>query len=129
MASLFLLFNHTVTDDQKSDAMSSLGVDRILDMPPDHKKIWSNIPPDSPAIEEYLEPVQTWLKMNCKKEDFVLIQGDFGACYIMVNYALRMGLIPIYSTTQREMGEEVLEDGSVRLTHHFLHRIFRRYGK
>ena len=127
--SLFLIFNHTFTDDQKGDAMVSLGIDRILDMPPDHKMIWSDIPPDLPTIEEYLEPIQTWLKINARKDDFVLIQGDFGACYVMVNYAFRMGLIPIYSTTQREMKEEVLEDGSVRLTHHFQHRIFRRYEK
>jgi len=129
MFSLFLIFNHTFTRVQRDDAIASLGVGRIVDMPPDYQKIWSDIPPDLPAIEAYLEPVQAWLKTKACENDFALIQGDFGACHIMVNYAFKIGLIPIYSTTQREMIEEFLEDGSTRLTHHFQHRIFRRYEK
>ncbi|MBW2609527.1 MAG: hypothetical protein JRC68_04180 [Deltaproteobacteria bacterium] len=127
--SLFLIFNHTFTKAQRANALHALGVERIMDMPPDHKKIWSNIPPDLPTIEAYLEPVQAWLKTKSEKNDFVLIQGDFGACYIMVNYAFKLGLIPIYSTTRRETKEELFQDGSVKLTHHFQHQIFRRYEK
>lgn len=129
MTTLFLIFNHTFTTIQKEDALISLGVDRIVDMPDDYKKIWRTIPPDLKSIDEYLEPVQAWLRLNSKRGDFVLIQGDFGACYIMVNYAFKIGLIPLYSTTERKFKEEVLKDGSVRLTHQFRHRIFRRYER
>ena len=61
--------------------------------------------------------------------DYALIQGDFGACYIMVNFAFEQGLIPIYSTTVREAIEEPKDDGSVKLVHQFNHQIFRRYGE
>jgi hypothetical protein len=125
--SLFLLFNHTFTDVQRADAMASLDVSLIADMPPELKTIWSHIPPDLPSIAGCLEPVQEWLKVNAFENDYVLIQGDFGACNIMANYAFRIGLIPIYSTTEREMIEEFKEDGTIKLTHHFRHRIFRRY--
>jgi hypothetical protein len=127
MASLFLIFNHTFTDDQRADAVRSLGVSRTMNLPNDFKKIWRSISPDLETLHNYLEPVQEWLQHNADDKDFVLIQGDFGACYVMVNFAFRLGLIPIYSTTRREMGEEVLQDGSVKLTHRFQHRKFRRY--
>ena len=128
MSTLFLIFNHTFTEVQRADALSSLGVERIVDMPPDYKKIWSDIPPDLRSIEGYLEPVKAWLKASARGNDYALIQGDFGACHLMVNYACRIGVIPVYSTTQREMIEEFQEDGSIKLTHHFRHHIFRKYG-
>ncbi len=128
MASLFLIFNHTFTDNQRSDALASLDVRRIVDMPSDYKKIWRNISPDLPAIEAYLEPVKLWLKLNAKPDDFALIQGDFGACYIMVNFAFDQGFIPVYSTTERVAVEEHGGDGTIQLIHQFKHQIFRRYG-
>jgi len=79
-------------------------------------------------ISDYLNPVKDWLAGQARKNDHVLIQGDFGACFIMVNFAFETGLIPIYSTTQREAVEEHKEDGTVNLSHQFRHRIFRRYG-
>ena len=125
--SLFLIFNHTFTDVQREDAISSLGVSRIVDMPRDFKAIWSSIPPDMEFICYYLEPVQIWLRQKAEPGDYVLIQGDFGACYIMVNYAFTLGLVPVYSTTGRETKESVLKDGTVKVTRHFQHRFFRRY--
>lgn len=125
--SLFLIFNHTFTDTQRKDALNSLGVSQVVDLPDELKKIWSDIPPDLIGIKDYLEPIQIWLKNNAAQGDFVLIQGDFGACCIMVNFSFENGLIPIYSTTERKMQEEILADGHIRLTHQFSHRIFRRY--
>lgn len=127
--SLFLIFNHTFTGAQREDALISLGVSRIIDMPPDYKAVWRSILPDIEHINDYLKPVQIWLKCNAVQKDFVLIQGDFGACYIMVNYALKLGLVPVYSTTGREAKESVLKDGTVKVTHHFKHIIFRRYER
>jgi probable selenium-dependent hydroxylase accessory protein YqeC len=42
----------------------------------------------------------------------VLIQGDFGACYHVVERAFRLGLVPLYSTTRRIAVEQHLEAGS-----------------
>lgn len=125
--SLFLIFNHDITPVQESDAYSSLGVQRIIVMPPGLKDLWRQIPPALPKISAYLTPVKDWLSREAEKNDYVLIQGDFGACFIMVNFAFEIGLIPIYSTTQREVSEEHKEDGIVNLSHQFRHRIFRKY--
>jgi len=125
--SLFLLFNHNITAPQKSDARKDLGVNRIIDLPPDLKTLWRQIPPDLPEIFSYLEPVMEWLGGHAKQNDFVLIQGDFGACFIMVNFAFKRDLVPVYSTTRRDAAEEYDEDGTIRMTHRFQHHIFRKY--
>ncbi len=126
--SLFLIFNHNITSVQETDARRSLGVQRIIAMPDDIKEIWAQISPDMESIDDYLFPVKDWLAQNSVINDYVLIHGDFGACYIMVNFAFEIGLIPVYSTTERKAVEEHDGDGTVKLTHHFRHRIFRRYG-
>lgn len=126
--SLFLIFNHQATHRQEEDARASLGIERIVDLPPDLKDLWSQIPSDLHEIMGYLEPVKNWLKSYARENDYVLIQGDFGACYLMVNFAFVTGLIPIYSTTEREAAEEYRKDGTVNLVHQFRHRIFRKYG-
>jgi len=125
---LFAIFNHEITDIQKKDARDFLGVDAIEDLPDDLKALWSDIPPELQEIRGYLSPVIEWLEGHAARGDYVLIQGDFGACYIMVNFALNKGLVPVYSTTRRDAVEEHLPDGSIRLGHLIRHRMFRRYG-
>jgi hypothetical protein len=125
---LFLIFNHTITPPQESDARRSLGILRIIDLPLDLKNLWRSVPPDLSEIIAYLYPLKTWLKSNAEKDDYALIQGDFGACYIMVNFAFDLEIIPIYSTTEREAIEEHERNGTVKLTHEFKHQGFRRYG-
>lgn len=105
-----------------------MGVERLVGLPPDLKSMWQRIPPELSEIDAYLKPIKTWLETEAKKGDYVLIQGDFGACFLMVGFAFKLGLIPIYSTTEREAVEEYGADGSVTLTHRFRHRIYRRYG-
>jgi hypothetical protein len=125
---LFLIFNHEFTDDQIADARASLGVGSILKLPDELQNLWANIPPDIPSINDWLSPLIEWLYSEADLGDYFLIQGDFGACYIMATWALSHELIPIYSTTERIAEESILDDGSVLNTHKFKHAIFRRYG-
>ncbi len=128
MSDLFLIFNHQATSLQEADARRSLGATRIIDLPRDLKALWRQIPAELDGITEYLEPVMDWLGKHAKKGKYVLVQGDFGACFIMVDFAFKKGLIPVYSTSQREALDEYAEDGTIKTVHHFKHRIFRRYG-
>jgi len=129
ITTLFLIFNHSVTRLQEEDARRSLGVGRIVDLPAELKALWQQIPPDIPGIFDYLEPVREWLTKRAEEGDYVLVQGDFGACFLMAKFAMERGLVPVYSTTEREAREEHAADGTVELTHRFRHRIFRRYGE
>lgn len=97
--------------------------------PPDIQEIWSKVPPDLPELTGYLDPVFAWLDTEARPGDYVLVQGDFGATCLVVDFAEERGLIPLYSTTVRAAEEEHLPDGTVRTVHHFQHRMFRRYRR
>jgi len=126
--SLLLLFNHRITQQQEEAAHCSLRVDRIVAPPSGLKALWRQVPPELSEIYDYLAPIRQWLKAEANAGDYVLIQGDFGATYLMVAFAFDEELVPIYSTTYRKAIEEDKNDGSVEITHNFHHRIFRRYG-
>ncbi len=128
MPTLFLLFNHALTPNQEADARVSLGVDRFVKPPPVVQGLWSRVPPELTELGPYLQPVLDWLEAEAVKGDYLLVQGDFGACYLVVGFAFENGLVPLYSTTVRDAEEEHQPDGSVRLVHTFLHQRFRFYG-
>jgi len=129
MTTLFLLFNHTLTPGQEHDARQSLKIDRIVTMPPEIKSVWNAIDPKIASVLEVIHPVKTWLAEHATPCDVVLIQGDFGASYLMVKFAFNHGLIPVYSTTLRQAVELHQPDGTVRMVHQFKHHRFRRYGE
>ncbi len=126
--SLFLIFNHTFTAAQEQAAAGQLGVGEIVALPPELQALWSQVPPELPELRHYLQPLCRWLAAQAQPGDVVLIQGDFGATYLMVNFALAQGLIPVYATTRRQAREDHLPDGTVKMVHHFQHQMFRRYG-
>lgn len=128
MKNLFLLFNHQLTSTQKQDAKSSLKVGEIISPPPDISTLWAQLPPGAETLAPLLAHVQQWLQSHSTVGDFVLIQGDFGATFLMVEFSREQGLVPVYSTTERRAVEEHCEDGSVRMSHKFHHVRFRRYG-
>lgn len=129
MPRLVLLFNHTLTKTQAADARTDLGVSGFVEPPESIKALWADIPASAAEIRPYLQPVFDWLAGASDPGDRVLVQGDFGAVFFVVQHALETGRVPIYSTTRREAAEEVNPDGSVRLTHRFHHVRFREYGK
>jgi len=126
---LLLFFNHKLTDLQTSDAHEQLVVERIVSPPDRLQNLWCQVPADLEGIEGYLAPVKDWLAAEGRPGDFVLVQGDFGATWIMVNHAFKLGLVPVYSTSERQAEETITDDGAVKLVHHFRHRRFRRYGE
>ena len=126
MKQLFLLFSHTLTNTQKTDAKNRLHVERFITLQPDLQKLWSNIPEDSTEINSYLQPLKKYLKLYAKPDDFIFIQGDFGGVYDMVNYSKNIGLIPIHSTTKREAEEQTI-GSEVKKISTFKHVIYRKY--
>ena len=126
MKQMFLLFSHKLTPLQEKDAKESLGVDKFVTLPDDLQNLWSNIPPELEKLDEYLTPLKNFIKDNAKNGDYVLIQGDFGGCYEMVNFVKSLGLIAIHSTTKRDAVEKIV-DGKVEKFSRFEHVIFRRY--
>ena len=124
---LFLLFSHALTGEQERDARTSLEVEEILPLPEDLQQRWSNVPPELTTLDEHLQPVLDWLRDQARPGDYVLIQGDFGAVYRAVCFALEHGLTPLYATTVRRVKEMRLPDGRVESTRVFQHVRYRRY--
>jgi D-arabinose 1-dehydrogenase-like Zn-dependent alcohol dehydrogenase len=125
---MFLIFSHKMTGEQIEDAEQSLGVFNLVEMPDLLKDLWKQISPLEAEIKTVLEPLRQWLESVARPSDFVLIQGDFGATWLMVDFAFKQGLVPVYATTRRKAREIVQPDGSIKTEHIFQHQRFRRYG-
>jgi hypothetical protein len=130
MPTLYLLFSHTITQEQQADAEASLGVTKFEPLPADLQALFSCVPPAIESLRDYVVPIQRWLVERVQPTDFVLIQGDFGVTFLLVHYCLtsRLG-IPVYATTQRQSIDIPQPDGSVVTQRVFRHCCFRRYGQ
>ena len=49
--------------------------------------------------------------------------------YAIVDFALKTGIIPIYSATKRICYEKERDDGSKEVTHLYKHEEFKKYKK
>ncbi|AFM05729.1 hypothetical protein Fleli_3408 [Bernardetia litoralis DSM 6794] len=129
MPKLFLLFSHYVTEEQFEDAKKTLNITEFISLPKDLQQIFSNVPADLEAIDDYLQPILDWIDEHCKnQENYILIQGDFGATYFLVDYCKKNNYTtPMYATTERKSVEEVQEDGSIKTQRIFKHKRFRLY--
>ncbi len=128
MENALILFSHKLTDEQLED-LKNMGVKRIISLPPELSLKWKSVPPEISSLKGYAKDFIEWIDENSEKGDYVLIQGDYGLTVLIVDYCLRKGLIPIYSTTERVHREVKLRDGSIRMEKLFKHKIFRRYEK
>ena len=129
MISMAILLNHTISEHQKRSAEDHFKVNRFIYLPPDLKQKWGNIPPDLESIDHFLGPIKKWIENKTGKNDYILIQGDFGASYLMVEFTFKHQLIPVYATSERRAFESVQEDGTVKMEHVFKFCRFRRYGR
>lgn len=126
---LLVIFNHQLTSGQIADAWRSLNIKKIMEPGAELRDLWANMPPHQDNLADCREftALHDWLIANSLPGDFVLIQGDFGATYLLVRFAMELGIIPIYSTTRRQAEELHNKNGDVDLIHRFRHVKFRRY--
>ena len=128
MPKLFLLFSHTLTDDQIADARRSLEVTEFVSLPEDLQARWSEVPPELERLDEHLQPIFDWLLEKAQTSDYVLVQGDFGAIYLTVSFTLKHEFVPVYATTARKVVETRLPDGKVQVQRVFQHVRYRMYS-
>lgn len=127
MRQVFLLFSHELTPAQRAELEKDFGVDKIISLPTNLQNIWSNIPPEPPTIKNYLKDIFNWLKEKSNPKDLVLVQGEFGAVYMTVDFCKKIDLVPIYATTKREIVKETLSDETVKVKRVFTHVRFREF--
>jgi hypothetical protein len=122
----FLLFNHVITPSQEEDAKTNWHIGKFVPLPAMLKQQWATIDPFVDEIDGQLGVFKEFLQTHGSSDDVVLIQGDFGAVYKMVNFAKSIGMVPVYATTKREVKEEQA-DGKLKKTSYFQHIQFRKF--
>ena len=120
---LILLFSHQLTPQQLKDAKETLQCNKIIYLTDELLYKWQNITPETD-----IQIFKDFLIENAKIGDYVLIQGEWGTTYNIVNFAKEKNMIPIYSSTARKVIEEKSgSDNKVIKTSIFEHRGFYRY--
>lgn len=126
MATMFLLFSHKLTNEQIISANRDLNCENLVYLPEKLQNLWSNIPPKEEGYK-YLINFKTFILNNYKKGDYALIQGDWGYTYHMVQFCKEIGIVPVYSTTERNSRDILNKDGSISKISLFKHVIYKRY--
>ncbi len=126
MRKVILLFSHTLSDEQISEAKLNYDVEEFMYLPKNLQNLWSSIEPELETISEVLTPLKNFLIQNSEKDDLVLVQGDFGAVFIMVDFCFKHNLVPIYATTQRVV-KEYEQDNRLVKKSIFTFGRFRKY--
>lgn len=126
MKKLLVLMSHKMTDMQIEDAYKTFDIKEIIESNQDIKNIWSNIEPKSSLDLSRLDLVIKWIEVNSQKGDYILVQGEFGATFYIVDYCFKSQRIPVYATSERRVIEE--RDGEKITTKRiFAHERFREY--
>lgn len=123
MADLHLLFNHVLSKDQIREAEEVLKIKDIYTLPPRLNALWSDVNPRGELDRSHLAPIERWLTEKAQEGDYVLVQGECGATFYMVDLCFKRGFVPIYATSDLHHDEHVMRGG------HFRHVGFRRYRR
>ena len=126
MSKFIVLMSHDMSDIQKNDAYNNLGINEIIEAPQEIKSIWANVNPVGNLDIYNLQPIIKWIDTISNQEDYILVQGEFGATFYIVDYCFKNDLIPVYATSVRRV-EETREGDRVLTNRVFVHEGYRRY--
>ncbi len=130
MADLHLLFNHVLTKEQIREAEDVFRVKDVYTLPPRLSALWAEVSPRGELDKSHLAPIERWLTEKAQEGDYVLVQGECGATFYMVDLCFKRGLVPIYATTDHPgAGRGAHHDDHVVRGGHFGHVNFRRYSR
>lgn len=99
MSKMLLLTEKPLTFERKEDAKENWGVVEFVTPPKKVYELWEIIPMmGAHRIKFTMKPVFEWFVENYTPGDYILIQGDVGACYLMVNFIFEFGfeVTPMY---------------------------------
>jgi hypothetical protein len=127
MKKMFLLFSHKLSESQILYAQEQMAIDEFIYLPKDLQSLWSNVPPDLNSLQNYLQPLEDYLKKSLHRGDIALVQGDFGAVYQTVNFCRLNNIESYYATTKRNVIEYIDKNNQNVKKSVFEFRRFREY--
>jgi hypothetical protein len=129
MPDLFCIMNHELTAEQLTEARKRFGIETVHELPADLKRYWENVPPEGELMTEELRQLLVWLDTNVQPGDYIIIQGEYGASWLIVDFCFTRGFIPIYATSKRESREQRIGIEKKIKMHIFRHVQFRKYQR
>lgn len=126
MSKMFLFFSHKLTEEQIISAKKDLNCSEFIYLPEDLQKLWSNISAYEPNYK-HLEKFKEFILKNYSDSDYVLIQGEWGYTFQLVKFCKEIGVIPVFSTTERNVTETINNDGSISKKSIFRHILYKKY--
>ena len=125
MKKAYCLLNHALTERQISELRERYGVEDI-DYPTEElSQSWSQVPATKTLDVSPVQAVVKWLS-SAQKGDILIVQGEVGSTFMVVDFALKNGLVPLHAVTKRVAREE-REGEIVRRSYVFEHVCFRVY--
>lgn len=120
--------NHELLDAQIRELNDTFGIvpKNICYLPESQKNFWMNISPEGLLPVEKLSEITGMLEEQSVVGDYLVVQGDFGSTFFVMDWAFKNGRIPLYATTRRKAEEKHLEN-SVEIRRFFAHDHFRKY--
>jgi hypothetical protein len=125
MRTAFCLINHILTENQITELHEKYSISNINYPESKLSEIWSQIPITQKLDKTSIYAAVDWLEA-AKAGDVVIIQGEPGSTFMLVDYALKKKLIPIHAVSKR-VSKEVREGEQVQKQNIFEHICFREY--
>lgn len=127
MAKTFCLLNHTLTPNQIKELQQDYNSSQIIYPNENIVQLWSQIPLTKSIDFETAYKIIDWLTANdITANDILIIQGEFGMTFFLVDFALKNQIIPIHAVTKRN-AKEIRVGEKVEKTYTFEHVCFRKY--
>lgn len=125
MSQAFCLLNHELTQNQVKELKEEFNVSQIIYPSKELSQLWSQIPPSKRTDKSIINKIISFLEF-AKKDDVLIVQGDFALTFMIVDFALKNELIPICATTKR-IAKESCQGEVVKREYIFEHVCFRKY--
>lgn len=122
----YCLLNHVLTDNQINELSTSYNCNEIEYANQTISQIWSQLPPQKNIDISIINKITQWLE-NAVENDVLIIQGEFGYTFALVDYALGRKLIPVHAVTKR-VAQEQRNGEIVERKYIFEHVCFRKYN-
>jgi len=125
MKKAFVLLNHTLTQNQIMELEKKYGVSQIIYPEKELSQKWSQIPATENFDLDTIQSILQWLSF-AQENDVLIIQGEFGSTFMIVDYSLKNKLVPVHAVTKR-VSKESREGEVVHREYIFEHVCFRKY--
>lgn len=123
----YCLLNHQLTENQRNELLTRFGAGEIVYPKKELSVVWSQVKTTEEMDRPLVKQVIDWLG-NASEGDLLVVQGEFGCTFAVVDWALNNGLIPLHAVTQRVETETY--DGETVSKHYvFKHCCFRKYER